>query len=127
MGDTGYRNFENDAASDFVSELIAHLLLKIGKIADSKYGMDPDEATCREMVAAIDLVHMIAKHTGQCLPESNRIQMWHDMLFNAWDQFFEHSPEYRHSKRIAVVRKTFEKAIAYCKQFDRLDDNRSSS
>lgn len=125
MGDTGHGNFENDAAADFASEVLDDLMSKIDTIAKSQHGMDPDESTCREMVAAIDLLHLIAKHTGVCLPEHQRIQKWKDSFFDAWDEFFELSPEYRNAKRIKVVRGTFDKAIAHCAQFDAFDFDES--
>ena len=127
LGDTGHGVYENDAAADFSDELIRYLMSKVETIANSQYGMDPDESSSREMVAAIDLIYVIAKHTGAYLPERRRIQGWKDALFNTWDEYFESSPEYRNTKRIATVRRTFDKAIRYCDKCEEVNGERESS
>ena len=100
MGTWGAGVYENDAALDWVGDLIESLSKGINKDIG-----DFDEGSGDELLAAIDTIAVLCAHSGGAPPKPAEIDGWRDSYFRCFDSYITGltpDPEYVESQRRVI-------------------------
>jgi|GEM_PF-1396688 Uncharacterized conserved protein len=107
MGSWDVGNFDNDAALDYVGELMDELQGKVDEFFDSdEQELDDGEAT---VVPTVAIMQLLAEHTGAAPPKADLIKKWQVKYLKIFDeQIDDCEPEdgYK-SRRRETISRTF--------------------
>jgi hypothetical protein len=113
MGIWGHGNFQNDAALDYVDELVDQLVKRIESCFEGT-NLDPDELGEAELIPSVHILAWLCQETGTVPPEADTVEGWKTRYLNNWDATIDGldpDPDYKVQRRQTIA-ETFDRLIA---------------
>ena len=123
MGVWSASNFGNDAACDFVQNVVVKpLTARLQDIVENPALADPEEQACFEVMAAVELLAVVCDGGKAHPPSSQLVEDCHDLCLRGWDEGIDKlhpDAEYKLERR-AVIAATFERLLVICRYWESL-------
>ncbi len=118
MGTWNAGNFDNDAALDYVGDLIDQLTDAINSCFEEG-NADLDEGGEGELMPSVFIIHLLSEHCGAAPPKPDVIASWRDRYVAIYDRQIDEldpDPDYKVDRRKTIA-DTFATLAAHAAEF----------